>query len=150
VLRTVTAIIATTALLTLTSCGDDDPSPATPSPSPSATSAPPSESPSASATQGATASPSPTEKTGLVIEVRFSDGSVEPNGERVKAKVGEPILLRITAEGPGEIHVHSSPEQELAYKAGTSDLELVIDKPGVVDVESHDLGQVIVQLEVAP
>ena len=44
--------------------------------------------------------------------------------------------------------MHSTPEQELAYEAGTSTLPLVIDQPGIVEVESHDLELVIVQLEV--
>ena len=44
--------------------------------------------------------------------------------------------------------MHSSPEQELEYDAGTTTLELTIDQPGVVDVESHDLEKTIVQLEV--
>ena len=44
--------------------------------------------------------------------------------------------------------MHSKPEQELEYGEGTTTLPLTIDKPGVVDVESHDLEKVIVQLEV--
>jgi hypothetical protein len=73
------------------------------------------------------------------VEITFSDGSVTPNGERVEVKVGE----------PGEMHVHSSPEQELEYDAGTTRLELTIDQPGVVDVESHDPKVVVIQLEVS-
>ena len=50
---------------------------------------------------------------------------------------------------PGEIHVHSSPEQELEYDAGTTTLRAEpIDQPGIVDVESHALEKTIVQLEV--
>jgi plastocyanin len=86
---------------------------------------------------------------GQTIEVTIKDGAVEPNGERVEAKVGEPITLEITADEPGEIHVHSTPEQEIEYDAGTSSHELTIDKPGVVDVESHTLEKTIVQLEVS-
>ena len=72
-----------------------------------------------------------------------------PNGERVEVEVGQEIELVVTADEPGEIHVHSTPEQELAYGDGTTTLDdRRIDKPGVVDVESHDLEQVIVQLEV--
>ena len=44
--------------------------------------------------------------------------------------------------------MHSEPEQELEYDAGTTTLDLTIDRPGVVEVESHTLDQVIVQLEV--
>jgi len=82
------------------------------------------------------------------IEITFADGTVTPNGERVEVKVGQPIELVVKAEQEGEIHVHSTPEQEFTYSEGTTTLPLTIDKAGVVDVESHDLEQVIVQLEV--
>jgi hypothetical protein len=84
-----------------------------------------------------------------VIDVTFQGDSVTPNGERVQVAVGQPITLHVTADAPGEIHVHSSPEQELEYDKGTSDVKLTpIDAPGTVDVESHALEKVIVQLEV--
>lgn len=85
---------------------------------------------------------------GQTIEITIKDGTVEPNGERVEAAVGQPITLKVTADAPGEIHVHSTPEQEIEYDAGTSSHTLTIDKPGVVDVESHTLDKTIVQLEV--
>ncbi len=89
-------------------------------------------------------------RTPVTIEVTFDGDSVTPNGERVDVAVGQPVVLEVTADEAGEIHVHSDPEQELEYAAGTTTLELdPIDKPGVVDVESHDLEATIVQLEVS-
>ena len=84
----------------------------------------------------------------VVVEITFENGEVEPNGERVEAETGQPIELEVTADEPGELHIHSDPEQEIAYDAGTETFEIQIDRPGVVEVESHDLEQVIVQLEV--
>jgi hypothetical protein len=84
-----------------------------------------------------------------VIDVTFHGTSVTPNGERVEVSVGQPITLHVTADAPGEIHVHSTPEQELEYAKGTTDVKLTpIDAPGTIDVESHSLDKVIVQLEV--
>ena len=84
-----------------------------------------------------------------VIEVTFEGDSVTPSGERVEVAKGQDIRLEVTADSAGEIHVHSSPEQELAYEAGESTVTIKgIDQPGVVEVESHALDQVIVQLEV--
>ena len=84
-----------------------------------------------------------------VIQVTFSGDSVTPNGDRVEVQHGQPVELKITADAPGEIHVHSSPEQELEYDKGTSTVEIEpIDAPGIVDVESHTLDKTIVQLEV--
>jgi hypothetical protein len=86
--------------------------------------------------------------SGLTIDITFKDDKVDPNGVEREAKPGKPITLHIVADAPGEIHVHSSPEQEIEYTKGTSDKTLTIDQPGVVEVESHHLDTVIVQLEV--
>ena len=83
------------------------------------------------------------------IEVTFSGDSVTPNGDRIQVSVGQPVELVVKADKAGEIHVHSTPEQELAYGAGTTTLKLKpIDKPGIIEVESHALEKTIVQLEV--
>ena len=83
------------------------------------------------------------------VDVTFKGDTVDPQARSSgRSKAGEPLTLHITADQPGEIHVHSSPEQEIEYAAGTTDKTLTIDQPGVVDVESHDLDQLIVQLEV--
>lgn len=83
-----------------------------------------------------------------MIEITFADGAVTPNAERIDVAVGQPIELVVKADTAGEIHVHSSPQQTLAYSEGTTTLPLTIGKPGVIDVEAHDLKQVIVQLQV--
>ena len=82
------------------------------------------------------------------IEITFADGDVSPSGERVEVGVGQPVDLEVTADEPGEIHVHSEPEQSLEYGEGETTLKLQIDRPGIVEVESHDLDKVIVSLEV--
>lgn len=98
---------------------------------------------------GGSDSPDESDAGPKVIEVTVKGDSITPNGERVEVAVGQEVDLEVTADAPGEIHVHSSPEQELEYDAGESTLTIEgIDTPGVVDVESHDLDKVIVQLEV--
>jgi hypothetical protein len=82
------------------------------------------------------------------IAVTFEDGEVTPSGTRIEVSAGDPVVFEITADEPGEIHVHSTPEQEFEYAKGTGTYEITIESPGVVDVESHDLDTVIVQLEV--
>ena len=85
----------------------------------------------------------------VVVEITFADGEVTPTGDRVEAGVGEPIDLVVTADAPGTLHIHSDPEQELAFEAGEETFKLQIDRPGVVEVESHELDVVIVQLQVS-
>jgi uncharacterized protein YcfL len=141
------------ASLALTACGGDDETAsddATTSAAPSETaSEEASETASESPTQSATPSPSKTAPQGTIINIDFTDDSVTPNGKRVKAKVGEPITLNINASSPGELHVHATPEQEIEFPAGASVKTLTIDQPGIVDVEIHQLDEVVVQLEVS-
>ena len=95
---------------------------------------------------------SPDDSTDLptkTVDVTIEGDSVTPNGDRVEVKVGQPIQLVVKADAEGEIHVHSDPEQELEYGSGTTTLKpFTIDKPGIVEVESHALEKTIVQLEV--
>ena len=137
-LATVAATLTIGLGVVLTGCSED----AETAPDDSATSEPAS---SETATETPTDTVTPEAQT---IDITVSGDTVTPSGERVDAKVGEEIILHVTADAPGEIHVHSSPEQELEYEAGTTDLPLTIDQPGLVDVESHTLDMVIVQLEV--
>jgi hypothetical protein len=82
------------------------------------------------------------------VDITFKGDSVTPSGAKVEVKAGDPLKLHITADKAGEIHVHSSPEQHIEYAAGTTDKTLTIDQPGVVDVESHSLDKLILQLTV--
>jgi plastocyanin len=89
------------------------------------------------------------DKPTKTIEVTVEGDSVTPNGDRVEVEVGQPIEFVVQADTAGEIHVHSEPEHELEYGEGTSTLPtFTIDKPGIVEVESHALEKTIVQLEV--
>lgn len=144
--------VALTAALVLSGCGGDSSSDhdghessAESSSTPPVTS---SSSPTTAATTPPTSQPSPTAPAPQVIEITFTGDTVEPSGDRIEVKADEPITLRVTADAPGELHVHSSPEQELSYRAGSSDLTVTFERPGIVDVESHDLGVLVVQLEV--
>jgi hypothetical protein len=83
-----------------------------------------------------------------IVKIRFADGDVTPSGDRVEVEVCQQVQFIVAADEAGEIHIHSDPEQELAYEEGEKKYDVAFDKPGVIEVESHDLDQVIVQLEV--
>jgi hypothetical protein len=82
------------------------------------------------------------------IEIEIEGDRIEPNGRRVEVSAGEPITLDIESDRAAELHVHSSPEQMVEVEKGDTTVELVIETPGVVDVEEHDSGIVVLQLEV--
>jgi len=140
----ITAVL-TAALLTLGACSDDS----TASSSVESSSTPSASAPSASRSASSSEEPTKPERSGTTINISIQGDTVKPNGSRVKVKRGEPVTLRIDADGPGELHVHSTPEQELEFREGVSTKKLTIDQPGIVDVEDHELEQVIVQLEVS-
>lgn len=140
--------LLTSALIlaaTLTACGSDEPeAEPTADPTPSATGEPtdePSDEPSEEPSE------EPTPEGPRQIEITFEGGSA-PQVERVKVKAGEEIELVITSDAPGELHVHSDPEQTIAYESGTTTAPLTIDRPGVVEVERHEPHALVLQLEV--
>jgi hypothetical protein len=89
--------------------------------------------------------PSPTK----VIDVTISGSSTTPSGQTIDVAVGQRIELRVTADAPGEIHVHSSPvEQEFQYDKGSTTIEVTpIQAPGRIPVESHSLGKTLFILQ---
>ena len=97
-----------------------------------------------------TASPTPANAnpSGTVVRVNLTADSVTPSGTQVEAGVGKPVTFVITATKAGEIHVHSTPEHMIVYEPGTSAATMTFKTPGVIDVESHTLDKLIVQLEV--
>lgn len=83
------------------------------------------------------------------IDITIEGDQVTPNGDQIKVPVGEPIDLNVSADQPGEFHVHTSPEQEIEYPAGESTEQVTIDVPGVYELESHDLDKIVVKLEAS-
>ena len=96
------------------------------------------------------ASPSPSgEPASDAVEITIEGDRISPLGDRIEVGVGEQVSLHVTSDRPGELHVHSTPEQELEYGKGETTLKLTIDSPGIVDVEDHEADVVILQLQVS-
>ena len=80
------------------------------------------------------------------ISITINGSDITPNGTKIDVEVGQPIEFDVTADKAGEIHVHSSPEeQEFEYRAGSGQTFTVkpIPAPGQVTVESHTLDKVL-------
>jgi len=82
------------------------------------------------------------------VEVTIQDGDVTPKGDRVEVGTGQPVEFVIDSDVAGELHVHSTPDHEVPFEAGTTTDSVTIDRPGVVEVELHDPAVVVVQLQV--
>ena len=108
----------------------------------------PTETPTSTSPSTTTSATSEPTDDGQVIEITIKGDTVSPNGKKVDVEVGKPVTLDITSDAPGELHLHSTPEQEIEFNAGQSTHTVTFDRPGVVVVESHQLEKVIVQLQV--
>jgi hypothetical protein len=81
------------------------------------------------------------------IDITIKGEDTDPSGQAIDVAVGQRIELVVTADKAGEIHVHSSPEQEFQYDAGSSTLDMKpIQAPGRITVESHTLDKVLFTL----
>lgn len=131
----VTLTLAST--LALSACGGDDPATETPSFSP----------PASSTGAGAT-SPSETAFAGTEIVVAVKGGKVEPSTHRVKVAKGTQVRLLITSDTADEVHVHGY-EIEKELPAGQqATVDFTADQTGLFEVETHESGLQLVQLEV--
>jgi hypothetical protein len=73
------------------------------------------------------------------ITVTLKGDSATPAGDRVDVDVDQPVDVVIKADRPGQIHVHSSPEQYFEFKTGTNEpVKLQFDRPGKVEIEFHE------------
>lgn len=100
--------------------------------------------PSSSAPQQQPQSP-----PGLVIDVNVSGGNVTPTNGEFKAKVGEPIQLRVNSDVADELHVHSVPDHTFPVEAKPNQMfRFTADVPGRVEVELHKLDRTVATIQV--
>lgn len=133
--RLATATLASLLVLA-PACGEDSAG-EDPAPAPSSTST--GDSSERPEPTEPTASTEPAEPATTTIEVTIEGGAASTAGERVEVAVGEPVDLVITSDTAGELHVHTSPEQFLEFTEGANEpIELLIDRPGRVEIELHE------------
>ena len=100
-------------------------------------------------TQSKSSDPSSTpEPSGPTLAVKIEGDKVSPNAQRITVEAGDPITITFATDRSGELHVHSKPEQYVEFAEGSTKAQLVIDTPGLVEVEEHDTSAVVAQIEV--
>ena len=139
--RPLVAACALAAALTLTACGGSGDTKADETPATT---------PTPTATESASPTPSPTPEApqGTTVEVTIKGDTMTPNAEKVKVKRGEDVTVSITSDREGELHVHSTPDKHVPFKAGETSVTMSFDRPGLIDVEEHESGKLLVQFEV--
>lgn len=85
---------------------------------------------------------------GTRVAISWQDGKISPLGKTIEVSRGETITLVITADAPGELHVHATPEMSIAFGKGTTSQSLTFDQYGKIEMESHDTDQTVANFEV--
>ena len=82
------------------------------------------------------------------VKVTIKGDSVTPQSKAINASVGQPIVLDVTSNRNGELHVHSSPEHEFEVAPGHSKYTFTLQQPGLVDVEEHVSNVLVLRITV--
>ena len=144
------ALAALAGLLLLASCGDDDDTAATTTTAPAetTTSTTAEDEPAAETTTSTEPALPGTEDADQVIEVTVTGTEVEGGGRHAVA-VGDTVALVVRADAEDEIHVHG---YELLADVGPDRpavVSFVAELSGVWEVELHDAGLPLLELEVS-
>lgn len=153
-------VLAVATLAAVSSCGGDgDPSATTTTsttaaPSETTASASPSDEPSE--TESESEEPTEVETTpedgaDVEIVVTIVGDSVTTPADRVVVELGQTVRITVTSDADDELHVHGF-ELEVPLVAGTpAVLEFEVGAtpgPGLYEVETHESGLLLLQLEV--
>lgn len=139
--RRATCLLVGALLLALSGCAPgDDTSAATST----------SGSPTPSGSSSSEPDVSATEDTDRAVEITVSvqDGTVSPPPRRVEVPKDSQVRLLVTSDVDDEVHVHGFEVEERLEAGRTTTLEFVADEPGVFEVETHESGLELLQLEV--
>lgn len=138
--RATTAALTLPILLTtvlLAGCAEEEP--AATAPSTTATTPAP-----------ATATPTPSESSfaGTEIEVAVRDGEVTPPLQRVELTQGTQVRLLVTSDTADELHIHGFDITQELPAGQQATVDFTADQTGIFEIETHDSGLQLVQLEV--
>jgi len=89
-----------------------------------------------------------TDASAQKLDVSIKGDTITPTNKRIPVNKDEPLTVTITSDRSGELHVHSSPEEEIPFDKGTTTKKLTFKTPGVIEVEEHISDTLIAQLEV--
>ncbi len=83
-----------------------------------------------------------------LVEIDVADGRVEVVDDRVEVALGARVVLAVTSDAADEVHVHGYDRSVELTPGRRATLELTADSPGLFEVELHESGLLLVQLEV--
>jgi hypothetical protein len=85
---------------------------------------------------------------GEVIEISIVDGRVEPALDRVEVARGESVRIVVSSDVPDEVHLHGYDLEAAVTPDEDAVIEFVADQTGLFELETHESGLVLLQLQV--
>ena len=82
------------------------------------------------------------------IQVAVKDDKVTPATHRVPVAKGDTVKLVVTTDTADEVHVHGVDIEKATSPGKPVTITFVAKDPGIYDVETHDSGLQLLQLEV--
>lgn len=82
------------------------------------------------------------------LNVSIRDGKVSPRPRRVPVPLGATVQLQVTSDVDDEIHVHGMEIEEPVPAGQPTTIAITIEQPGLYEVETHESGLTLMQLEV--
>lgn len=142
-MRRAVAAVAVVLGLALAGCGDNgDPEAGGP------TSTGPPASPTTPAGTPSEPAPSPTEAEVELFEFEIADGAATPALERATVEQGSRVRIVVTSDQPDELHLHGYDLAAQVTPDEPGEIEFVADQAGLFELETHDTGLVLLQLQV--
>lgn len=112
-------------------------------------SAPPSLSPSPTKSDPAETNPVEDPNGNVqTVAVRIEGGDVQPPPDRVKVVLGQRVRIVVESDVADEIHVHGYELEAEVTPTEPAAIEFVADEPGLFEVETHETGTLLFQLQV--
>jgi heme/copper-type cytochrome/quinol oxidase subunit 2 len=138
--------------LVVTACGGDAGTTTTEAPTTTTTTTADATTTTPSETTTTTAVAEATTTTEAVDPYTFDigiDGTTVTGGGRISVPLGETVTLRFTSDVADEVHIHGYDLYVDLEAGGTVEVSFVADIPGVVELETHDTGLILANLEAS-
>lgn len=129
----------------LSGCGEEPAPGAAPESAPTPSTTVPASSPAAAPSSPATTPAGPKART---LTVTVNGGKATGDTDRVVVPLGTPVTINVTSDRGDELHVHGYEKETQVPAGGTGSVAFTADIPGVFEVELHESGLQLLQLQV--
>lgn len=89
-----------------------------------------------------------TQPADVEVDIEVTGGEVSPAPGRVEVEQGERVRIRVTSDQADTVHVHGYDLEAPVSPKQPADLAFTADQTGVFEVETHEGGQLLTQLQI--